>query len=610
MYKMKLLSCTPWHSLHSLALLFFLFPLTLQAQCDVKVKAADQKSYDEALALYGERQYSEASKLMRRVAQHNPKSADPQFWLGMMSVNNGFNITGIRKYFTKCVELCENYPDALAHYYMGMIHYTDERYEEATAEFNRYFQLANNSERKEWTAVYEEASAYLHWSQFLADAELHRVPFDPVPLRGVSSKRNEDLPFLTPDGQRCYYLREMPSKKDRTSFYTSTTAKTLWKLFYSDWSDKDSAFDSGHELPAPFNQGASEGAISTTADGKELYFARMEGNNSDIYCAKWSEDNGKWVVEKLGNGINGDRTWESQPSVSADGHWLLFASNRPGGQGGSDLWRCHRLANGDWSRPHNLGARVNTTGNEKFPFLHADGHTLYFVSDGWQGFGGYDVYFIDLDADDGSYPTNLGLPINSEDDNLSFGVSADGLHAYFPGHVSSSSSKDILYFDLYPSARPEPMRLWRMQVTDTLGRPLLATVKMGNTEWTVENGTVCLMVSERYDNILTIEAEGYMPCFFRLRAKDVAHSRIGEGASLVPMSKNACSPIDLTDSDVLLALAKWLIDNPRIRIVVEGPTKAIVEEAYATLRLKGGLRPDRMDYRSGTDITRKQIRLQ
>lgn len=547
---------------------------------------------------------------MRRVAQRNPKSAEPQFWLGMMAVNNGFNTSGIRKYFTKCLSLCENYPDALAHYYMGMIHYTDEHYEDAAAAFNRYFLLANGSDRKEWTAVYEEASAYLHWSQFLADAELHRAPFDPEPLRGISSKYDEELPYITPDHSRCYYLREQPLKKDRTSFYTSTTAKTVWKLFYSDWNSADSAFDGGHEMPAPFNRGASEGAISTTADGKELYFARMTQNNSDIYCASLA-DNGQWMVDKVGNGINGDRSWESQPSVSADGLWLFFASNRPGGYGGTDIWRCHRLPNGDWSRPTNLGTRINTPGNEKAPFLHADGHTLYFVSSGWQGFGGYDVYFIDLADTNASCPTNLGLPINSEDDNSSFGVTTDGHHAYFSGRVATSRSKDILYFDLYPAARPEPMRLWQMQVTDTLGNPLPALVKTGNSNWTATaNGSVCVMLSERHDNLLTVTAEGYMPYFFRLRAKDVAHGRNGKEISLVPMSANACEHLDLADNGVIEALAQWLIANPRARITIECPTKAEADKAYAALRLIGDIRPDRITRDSGTHITHKQIRLQ
>ena len=123
--------------------------------------------------------YREASQQLRRVAQRNPKAADPQFWLGMLAVDNGFNVSGIRKYFTKCIDLCPNYPNALAHYYMGMIHYTDERYEEATAELETYFRMANNCDDKAQTAVYEEASAYLHWSRFLAEASPQYGAFRP-----------------------------------------------------------------------------------------------------------------------------------------------------------------------------------------------------------------------------------------------------------------------------------------------------------------------------------------------------------------------------------------------------------------------------------------------
>lgn len=572
-------------------MLFLSLPFwTVGQGCAVQVKANDKETFEQAVALYGQQRYGEASKLMRRVAQRNPKAADPQFWLGMLAVDNGFNVSGIRKYFTKCISLCENYPDARAHYYMGMIHYTDEHYEEATAEFERYFQLANGSDRREWTILYEEASAYLHWSQFLADAELHRAPFDPVPLRGVSSKRNEDLPYITPDGQRCYYLRELPAKRDRTNFYTSTTEKTVWKLFYSDWSSKDSAFDGGHEMQAPFNQGTPEGAVSTTADGKELYFTRLTQGNSDIYCAKFvgtqraaSASQSQWSVEKLGNGINGDGTWESQPSVSADGRWLLFASNRQGGLGHSDLWRCHRLPNGDWSRPENLGTRVNTAGNEKFPFLHADGHTLYFVSDGWQGFGGYDVYFIDL-ADDNAFPTNLGLPINSEDDNLSFGVTTDGLHAYFPGRVASSRSKDILYFDLYPAARPEPMRLCNIKMNTPRG----------------EHDTL-LMLSEKNTNVVTFDVKGLLPTIQCGKARELDRR-------YVPVS-DSVSYMDLGNTQVLDALAAWLIEHPRVHLSLECPKTDDAKAAYEYLTREKKLRTERLSYRGGTAVETKQIRL-
>lgn len=570
----------------------------LQAQCGIKVSAKDQAAYDQALAEYQNKHYHEASKTLRSLAQRNPKAADPQFWLGMVSVKNGFNTTGIRKYFTKCIDLCPDYPNALAHYYMGMILYTDERYEEATAELETYFRMANHCDDPAQTAVYEEASAYLHWSKFLAEAVMNMAPFDPAPLAGVSTKRNENLPFITPDGRRCYYLRETAARKDRTSITIPSGDKTVWKLFYSEW--KDSAFTTGKEMSAPFNQGAPEGGVSVTADGRTLYFSRITYNggyaNCDLYRGEWEAASGEWKVESLGNGINGDRTWESQPSVSADGQWLYFASNRKGGQGGTDIWRCHRLKNGDWSRPENLGARVNTVGNEKFPFLHADGHTLYFVSDGWQGFGGYDVYFIDLAEGGEARPTNLGLPINTENDELSFGVTPDGRQAYFPGRVTSSRSRDILIFDLYPAARPESMRCCHAKV-EPVGKKTRHEI---------------FMLSNSKPTAVAFTEGDLMPwigCFTGKEWKEEANVTLHDSIAPLAIKPLASGRLSERDEKVLDAWADWLIDHPRVHVAIECPKMADAKAVYEYLVQKKKLRPERLVQHGGSEYNYNQIRM-
>ena len=601
MRKITLLSCTPLHSLVLLALLLLLTlpltPFTLQAQCGVKVKAGDAELYGQALGEYRQKHYRDAGQMLRRVAQRNPKAADPQFWLGMTAVRNGFNATGVRKYFTKCIDLCPNYPNALAHYYMGMILYTDERYEEATAELETYFRMANHCDDPEQTAVYEEASAYLHWSKFLAEAILHMAPFDPVPLEGVSSKHNENLPFITLDGSRCYYLREVQARRDRTTFYTPDVAKTEWRLCFSKWND--SVFSTGVEMPAPFNQGDAEGGVSATADGKTLYFSRITKGggyaNCDLFRAEWKEESGKWKVERLGNGVNGDKSWESQPSVSADGQWLYFASNRKGGVGGTDLWRCHRLKNGDWSRPETLGSRVNTTGNEKFPFIHADGHTLYFVSDGWQGFGGYDVYFIDLAEGGEARPTNLGLPINTEKDEISFGVTADGRRAYYPGRVSASRSRDILIFDLYPAARPEAMRLCTLSMKGPRG-----------------SRDTLLVLSEKNLNTVTLADSLSLPYVGCGRARDFARKAVVLDDSLTALQVELLpgSRLDEAGERVLDAWAVWLIDHPRVHVAIECPKMTDAKAVYDYLVGRKKLRPERLVHRGGSEYSHNQIRLQ
>lgn len=596
-----------------LILPLLILPLLASGQTScTKVKTSDKDDLDKALAHYEAFQYREASQLLRRVAQKNPKSPDPHFWLGMVSVKNGFNTTGVRKYFSQCIELCPNYPNALAHFYMGIIHYTDERYDEAVAELEQYFSMANNTDDKAQTSVYDEASAYLHWSRFLADAKLNTVPFDPHTLSAISTKRNEMLPFITHDGNRCYFLRQVATKKDKTSFYTKTMEETNWRLFCSD--RNDTAFSRGTELPPPFNQGAPEGGVTLTADGHTLYYSRIVNTggyaNSDIFFT--TLDDGKWgPLQNAGPNVNGDRSWESQPSITPDGSTLYFASNRKGGYGGTDIWRCRRLNNGDWSRPENLGSAINTSGNEKFPFIHADGHTLYFVSDGWQGFGGYDIYFADMDDASSRQPTNLGLPINTEGDELSFGVTTDGTRAYYSGKTASSSSSDVLTFDLYPAARPEPMAWCHLTVTDTLGTPLEAKAVSDRGHWTSHNGDIAMVLSMKDDNIVTVSQKGMLPEILLLSATTVRRRGVLQEVVLRPATIGTTAPLNITilsgsrlspqTERVLDAWVAWLVENPRIHVEVACRKEADAKAIYDYLRKKR-LRAERLSFRGGPHV--------
>ena len=557
----------------------FHFPLsTFHSIHAQDVKPADHKAYGEAVEKYGKRQYREAAQQLRRLASRNPRSADVQYWLGMTAVKDGFNATAIRRYFTKCIDLNPDYPDALAHYYMAVIYYTDDRFDDAVSELDRYFSLVNGTDNSVWMSVYEDASNYLYWSRFLAEAMLNMAPFDPHPVVGVSSRYNEILPYLTHDGKTFYYLREVPVGDEHT-FYSRELEQKQWRL-YTSKRLSDTTFSKGVALPAPFNSGDPEGSVSITADGSELYYSIISNKagyaNSDIYCVR--RVNGVWQEpENCGPQVNGDRTWESQPSVSADGRTLVFASNRKGGQGGIDLWRCHRLKNGDWSRAENLGSAVNTAGNEKAPFLAADGRTLYFLSDGWQGFGGYDVYFANLADAYGNRPTNLGLPINTESDELSFGVTADGRQAYYAVKQDGGHSSDVYFFDLYPAARPEPMRLCRIHMPscDTL-----------------------LMLSEQSPTAVLFD--GPLPVILCGKAREL------DGRSV--KTADTLSLMSLTDPEVLNTLASWLVEHPRVHVSLECPKISDAQAALARLREKG-LRAERFSVRGGTDIKHPQIRL-
>jgi len=143
--------------------------------------------------------------------------------------------------------------------------------------------------------------------------------------------------------------------------------------------------------------------------------------------------NGEWTpIKSVSDKINLPYSWESQPSISADGKTLYFVSDRQGGYGGYDIYRSIKNDNGEWGTPINMGPAINSKGNEKSPFIHPDGKTLYFSSDGWIGLGGYDIFYSRMNYNGiWSKPTNLGYPINSPDDEVGFFVSTDGTKGFF-----------------------------------------------------------------------------------------------------------------------------------------------------------------------------------
>ena len=618
-------------------MLFALCVATTAAQddgvtCGPRFKATDQTLFNKAKNLYQAKRYKESREVFHKLTSKYPSAPDPYFYLGMIAVKKDFNAAGIRKYFTKTHSICPNYPNALAHYYKAIVDYTDERYDEAVESLNRYFEITNREQTSEYEAVYEEASNYLYWSQFLAEANRNKVPFTPRVVGGVSSNHNEYLPYLSPDGKTMYYLRQVPETHS-ASFYKHELETKHWRLFCSE--RKDSAFRDGFEMPHPFNTTENEGSPTMTADNKVMYYSRMNMKNGQPNCDIWCtrNKNGHWgELENAGTNVNGEKSWESQPSITADGEYLYFASNREGGMGGTDIWRCHRLPNGDWSRAENLGPAINTAGNEKCPFIHADGKTLFFASDGWQGFGGYDMYFINVNDTYLQRPTNMGLPINSENDEICFGVTTDGQQGYYaakpPAGVEGRGGSDIFIFDLYPTAQPESMRLCTGQLTDADGAPasgVILVYRKGSDRARYfidgENGSISAMLSTQEDNFVVATAKGHLPTVKLIKGATISQNpdfTMGN-IQLRPIKKGgrytvtgiqlATKGLSETSKTIVDAYIEFLRENPMVHIRIEGVTEGIVKAVYDYM-IEQKMRAERLSYKAGGSAELQLVVLQ
>lgn len=166
-----------------------------------------------------------------------------------------------------------------------------------------------------------------------------------------------------------------------------------------------------------------------SSDGKVLFLSKDDNYNSDIYTSSFIGNSWTPIV-KLGKNVN-TKYWESHGYISEDGKQLIFASDKPGGFGGLDLYISRKI-NGEWGPATNLGPEINTQFNEDRPFLINNGKTLFFSSQGHQNMGGYDIFRSDLQSNNlWSKPQNIGYPLNTPDDNIFFMPTGNGKSGYY-----------------------------------------------------------------------------------------------------------------------------------------------------------------------------------
>ncbi|HEX6180242.1 MAG TPA: flagellar motor protein MotB, partial [Chitinophagaceae bacterium] len=224
--------------------------------------------------------------------------------------------------------------------------------------------------------------------------------FEPQNLGdGINSEFSEYYPSITIDGSKLIFTRKV--KGFNEDFFETHHENNGWGM--------------PSTLQGEINTNLNEGALTISQDGQWLIFTGCnfpDGYGScDLYISYLTKD-GWSAPENLGDRLNSE-FWDAGPTLSPDKRELYFASARPGGYGGIDLYVSHRLPNGKFGEPENLGPEINTAGNESTPFMHADNQTLYFTSNGHIGYGGDDLFLSKKGSKNTwSKPRNLGFPIN------------------------------------------------------------------------------------------------------------------------------------------------------------------------------------------------------
>jgi len=436
-------------SLKSLVLLvlalFLMAPAASYAQnYHTKSKKA-VKYYKKAKKQYDKKKYPKTYKFLDKALDVDAKFADALLLKAELSVKlNDDNqaITSYEKMFAADSMAFPKSAITLSNLYLKHFRFSD-----AVKILQWYVKVPNQK-----AALTNQAKDLLVIAQFRDETYNNPVKYDPMNLgANINTAGDEYINQILPDGTRLFFTRrgEVIDKQG-----------TREEFIYS------SAIIDGKYMPAipiafDWHNKKRMGAVSITANQNRLYFVGIDFLDSygrgDIYTSNYTAEG--WDKPKnLGFKIN-TSTMESQPCISADEKELYFVRDSKNYK--SDLY-FSQLYKGEWSNPKPI-VSANSKGSEMSPFIHPDGNTLYFASDGHPGMGGYDIFMCKkLPRGEWSAPINLGYPINSEKDEISFVVSSDCQKAYISSNRDGGMGGfDIYVFDLDQKDAPDSVDMTR-----------------------------------------------------------------------------------------------------------------------------------------------------
>lgn len=273
-------------------------------------------------------------------------------------------------------------------------------------------------------------------------------------------------------------------------------------------------------IGAPINTEDNEATVGLSPDGQQILIYKDDNGDGNIYST--SLDGDVWSVPVKMNANINSKYWEPSAFISADGQSIYFTSDRPGGFGGRDIYKSEMTEKADWGKAVNMGSMINTPYDEDAPFIHPDGVTLFFSSNGHNTMGGFDVFYSTL-SDDGSKwlaPVNVGYPVNSPDDDIFYVVSADKKKAYYSSFKEGGLGEKDNYVITFLDEQKAPLVLLKGLVKDSEGnvpKEVIITVTDNETGKVVgtynpnkKTGQYLFVLAAGKNYNIAYEGEGYL----------------------------------------------------------------------------------------------------
>ena len=459
-----------------------------------QTKGTYKDYFEEGSYLILENNFDQALKNFEIAHKLDSSSANINYLLGICYLQSPLLKGRAERLLAKAVKNVSNHyitDDAsekaaapIAVFYYGQALHINYKFDEAIAQYEAFRKYVLPKDKEFQQMIDKEIAT----SKLAKEMVAHPIN---VQITNLGDSINGAYPDFSP----------VLSADERTMIFTTRRPNSTGERrdedgqFFEDivisYKDDNEKWSKPVSLSSNVNSMSHEASINLTPDGQTLIVYKNdpsdknpEGDGNIYYTTFDGKD---WsALKDFGSNVN-TIYWETHACLSADGNVLFFVSDRPGGFGGKDIYRCIKLPNGKWSKALNMGKTINTENDEDGAFIHPDGQTFFFSSNGHKSMGGYDIMYATLDEDNKfTNVQNIGYPINTTDDDVFYVTSPDGKRSYF----SSAKAGGFGEKDIYKITIAEPketfLALFKGQLIPADGEKLpenitiLVTDKMSN----------------------------------------------------------------------------------------------------------------------------------
>jgi outer membrane protein OmpA-like peptidoglycan-associated protein len=363
----------------------------------------------------------------------NPKSADLNYKIGICYYY--FDKFKMKQHFETAYKLKPTV-SADINFYLGVSYHLEGRWKDAIEQYNIFGTRATGNLIDMKILATRKVQECKNGQQL--ESKKARVWIDNLG-RSINSKYPDYAPVISTDEAIMIFTARRPDQEEISPFGGYFEDLYESKRTAGEWSN-------AKNLGKPVNvKGQHDATIGLSPDGHTLFVYNDDKGAGDILIS--TDENGVWSKpERLGKNINTKDYHEPDASLSFDGKILYFTSNKPGGFGGHDIY----YSNWDeesqsWGEAFNMGDVLNTTYEERSIFIHPDGETIYFASDGHNTMGGYDLFYSKLVDGKWQTPVNFGPPLNTPDDDVQLVVAGNGRYGYYSSYKSDSYGEKDIY---------------------------------------------------------------------------------------------------------------------------------------------------------------------